>query len=324
MKGKYVSFAVGLVFLLVLRCELSHGLTVDLGASQDNTLYEDPDGLLSNGSGPVLFAGISGLELIQRGLLQFDVASEIPAGATITSANLTLYLSKTLDEQSGDIIQLHRVEAAWGEGASMAGGGGPGSGGGMGAPAEPGDATWTHRINPTDTWTTPGGDFSATPSSSQSVFGLGFYSWGSTPQLVSDVQGWLNDPNSNFGWLLQGNEAENDTAKRFDSREYPDPSRRPVLTIEYETAGGLSADFNNDTYVDGADLSIWEAAYNLNNNGDTDDDGDSDGVDFLNWQQQFTGPPGALQAVPEPSGVALLYLAAVSVLGTRCRLLIGT
>jgi hypothetical protein len=49
------------------------------------------------------------------------------------------------------------------------------------------------------------------------------YSWGSTPELVSDVQAWRLDSASNFGWLLTTDVV--DSGRRFYSRE----SRRPAL-----------------------------------------------------------------------------------------------
>jgi len=122
-----------------------------LTPSQDNTLYQDPSGLLSNGSGVSFFAGTtSSRQAVRRGLVQFDTSS-IPAGATITSATLTLFMSQTI---SGPVnVSLHTVLASWGEGASNAVSGG----GGSGAPSAPGDATWIHRHFSTDTWTNPGG-----------------------------------------------------------------------------------------------------------------------------------------------------------------------
>jgi len=32
----------------------------------------------------------------------------------------------------------------------------------------------------------------------------GLYTWGSTPQMVADIQLWLDDPASNLGWILTG------------------------------------------------------------------------------------------------------------------------
>ncbi|MGH7613747.1 MAG: hypothetical protein ACREMW_06870 [Gemmatimonadales bacterium] len=54
--------------------------------------------------------------------------------------------------------------------------------------------------------------------------------WGSTAQLVADVQGWLADPASNFGWILIGDESATATAKQFDSRESA-ASIRPELRV---------------------------------------------------------------------------------------------
>jgi len=77
------------------------------------------------------------------------------------------------------------------------------------------------------------------------------------------------------------------------------------------------ADFNLDGFVDGDDLAVWQT--NLGKVGDAGlADGDAngdlnvDGGDFLVWQQQFTGPPSATAAIPEPAGLALLLCAAAA------------
>jgi hypothetical protein len=121
-------------------------------------------------------------------------------------------------------VELHKLLADWGEGTSHA----P-MGEGDGAPATPNDATWRHRFFDTIFWTTQGGDFSATVSASQSVGGIGQYTW-SSAQMIADVQSWVNNPASNFGWLVLGDESTAATAKRFDTRESASP---PVLTIQY-------------------------------------------------------------------------------------------
>jgi hypothetical protein len=77
----------------------------------------------------------------------------------------------------------------------------------------------------------------AIASASTQVAGVASYTWGSTPEMVTDVQGWLDEPSSNFGWLLVGNEGENGTAKRFDSKENPRDERSPSLTIEFTLPG---------------------------------------------------------------------------------------
>jgi spore coat protein A len=59
-------------------------------------------------------------------------------------------------------------------------------------------------------------------------------SW-SSPTLAADVQSWLSNPSTNFGWVVVGQEGSNNTAKRFDTREIADPTFRPVLQVTYST-----------------------------------------------------------------------------------------
>jgi hypothetical protein len=191
--------------------------------SKDNTLYEyDPaEGDHSNGAGLHFFAGENAMGELRRGVLAFDVAG-IPAGSTITAVTLTVNMSMT--PAGLRTVELHKLLADWGEGTSHA----P-MGEGNGAPATPNDATWRHRFFDTVFWTIEGGDFAAIVSATQSVGGIGQYTWSST-QMVADVQSWLDDPVSNFGWLVLGDETAIATAKRFDTRESASP---PMLTIQY-------------------------------------------------------------------------------------------
>jgi hypothetical protein len=201
---------------------------VTIGAMKDNTLYESTTGALSNGAGQHFFAGKTNRNEIRRGLIAFDIASNVPANSIITNVTLALSMSQTA---SGvQTISLHRATADWGEGVSIAGGNQGG-----GAPATMGDATWLHRFFNTTFWTAQGGDFVATLSASQSVSVIGSYSWGSTAGMVSDVQEWLSNPASNFGWVVLGNEGATLTAKRFDSRENENPNFRPRLLVTYQT-----------------------------------------------------------------------------------------
>jgi hypothetical protein len=195
-----------------------------INPSKDNTLYEyDPaEGDHSNGAGFHFFAGENGMGELRRGVLAFDIAATIPAGSTITAVSLTMNMSMT--PAGALIVELHKVLADWGEGTSHA----P-MGEGDGASATPNDATWRHRFFDSVFWTTQGGDFSATVSASQSVGGVGQYTW-SSAQMVADAQSWLDNPASNFGWLVLGDETAIATAKRFDTRESASP---PMLTIQF-------------------------------------------------------------------------------------------
>src|SRR5947207_778513 len=201
---------------------------ISITPSKDNTLYEfdAAEGDHSNGAGFHFFAGENGMGELRRGVLAFDIAGTIPAGSTITAVSLTMNMSMT---PAGALtVELHKLLADWGEGTSHA----P-MGEGDGAPATPNDATWRHRFFDTIFWTMQGGDFSATVTANQSVGGVGQYTW-SSAQMIADVQSWLDNPASNFGWLVLGDETAIATAKRFDTRESASP---PVLAITYVPSG---------------------------------------------------------------------------------------
>jgi hypothetical protein len=203
---------------------------VAIAPSRDNTLYEvdEDDDEVSNGAGDFFFAGLTDGNQSRRGLMAFDVAGAIPTGATITSVVLELTMSKTI---TGDKeIRLHRVLADWGEGASDA----PGEEGG-GIEAQPGDATWVHTFFDVSLWAAEGGDFDAAPSASATVGDTGEYAWGSTDGMVADVQGWLDQPATNFGWMVLGPE-DGTSAKRFNTRENADPQTRPMLRVQFDPA----------------------------------------------------------------------------------------
>lgn len=70
---------------------------------------------------------------------------------------------------------------------------------------------------------------------------------------------------------------------------------------------GPPGDFDGDLDVDGDDLDQWEADYLVNGDSDANEDGRSDGLDFLIWQQNYTGPLplAGIAAVPEPTSIGL-------------------
>jgi len=72
-----------------------------------------------------------------------------------------------------------------------------------------------------------------------------------------------------------------------------------------------AADFDMDGDVDADDLAQWEGDYAMNGLSDANGDGDSDGADFIVWQQQFGSsfslPSAHLAAtVPEPTSMVIL------------------
>jgi hypothetical protein len=200
-------------------------VTVSLAPSKDNTLYEDSTGQLSNGQGIYLYAGKIGNDPLRRGLIAFDLTS-IPANATVTMANVSMFLSRNGPAGPGS-VSLSKMSRDWGEGASNAG-----TPGGTGTQAETGDATWLHNFYATSFWVTPGGDFSPTLSATTPI-GVpnATYMW-SGSGLIADVQSWISNPANNFGWVILGDEINSGSAVRFSTRE--NSSNRPQLTVTYQ------------------------------------------------------------------------------------------
>ena len=213
---------------------------VTIGAGRDATLYQgQPNN--SDGGGPVMFVGTDGQSASMRGLLQFNIAANIPAGSTITDAQITLFLGDvggsdgTGLDQTARTVSLYELSGEWGQGS--AGSGSTIVGSIRGFPAVPGNVTWNDRhFQLSQPWIKPGGDFSMTVSASAVVGHTvdSAYTWLSTPRLVADVQSMLDAPSSNEGWaLLNSNETDAHTYLAFYTRDWSDPTMRPSLQVTY-------------------------------------------------------------------------------------------
>ncbi|HET9299167.1 MAG TPA: DNRLRE domain-containing protein [Candidatus Polarisedimenticolaceae bacterium] len=199
---------------------------VTIAPSRDTSLFQY-DGTYGCGDGP-LFAGQTGAFGIRRALVRFDVAAAVPAGSTIQSVSLEFYVA-----QSGplatitDLGTLHRILSNWGEGASVCFLG-------DGVPAETGDATWTYSFYNSSFWATAGGDFAALASASTAMPVDGSGKFDSTAAMVADVQGWLDTPATNDGWILRVNEVPARSARKILSREEQDEvNSGPMLNIVF-------------------------------------------------------------------------------------------
>jgi hypothetical protein len=224
-----------------------------LSSSKDTTIFQNNVNNSSGGS-PGLFAGTNGTGSPRRAPIEFDIASNVPAGATITAVQLTLTLGQVAGGGGGggggvanSTIELHKLLADWGEGTVQTVSPPTDSLGGLGqgAAAGAGDATWNARMFSSALWSTPGGDFTALVSGSTVVgttLNVG-YTWTSTPAMVSDVQGWLNSPSTNFGWMLKNADEVTPTDFRtFYSREAATAAFHPQLQITFTPVpepGGL-------------------------------------------------------------------------------------
>ena len=232
MQGRGITSAMVAIILFSFSHQNLRADIVELSALQDTTLYEDAAGRLGNGSGQYLFVGRTwdenGIDkLLRRALIKFDLGS-VPPGSTINSANFGFTIDRVPLASTSATISLHTMTEDWGEGASNA----PGPEG-RGTIAQINDATWLHRFFDSELWNTAGGDFAAVAvtsepisSSPQSV------TFATNPQLVAAVQAWVDNPASNHGWVLLGDEVFPQNARRILSREHAGPGN-PLLTLDF-------------------------------------------------------------------------------------------
>lgn len=222
---------------------LAADTTVVLQPSQDTSIFFGTPGSenLADGSGDFLWTSVTAEGLVRRALVKFTLET-IPPGSQIKQVTLSLYESRSRDTH---VVAVHRLLATWGEGASNAGGAG------TGAAAAPGDATWVNRFHPGSPWARSGGDFDPLPSAQQVVgFPNQAYTWSASlptagapvPRLLQDVQAWVDAPANNHGWMLIGDETNQQNAKRFESRNNAVAVNRPRLTVVYGPPPVASSD----------------------------------------------------------------------------------
>ena len=206
---------------------------VTIGAAADATILSE-DEKKANGAGSHFFTGNTVGGDQRRALIAFDIAASVPAGATINSASLQLYVTRS--QLAGDrTVELRAVTTAWSEGPTD-----PSGQEGGGDSAQLGDVTWLYTdYDPDDEpgspqWTTLGGDFVATPSDQTTVGAADTTPVWSSAQMAADVQGWLDGPATNFGWIVKDvSSGGAQTAKRYGSRENNKAVERPQLTIDF-------------------------------------------------------------------------------------------
>ncbi|TAL02024.1 MAG: DNRLRE domain-containing protein [Verrucomicrobia bacterium] len=229
-------FTPGPVTLFTLFASLANGLALSLTntPSADTSLIEVAPENSNGGQAWVLSARTQNGPRT-RALYRFNLTA-LPTNAIIFSAVLQVDCTRQSSEimcLTDSAFGLHRMFRPWGEGTNAAT-----TQPGQGVPAHPGDATWNHAFYPTNAWSAPGGladvDFASLESSFQFVTtpGASPYRFESTPELVDDVQTWVRQPATNFGWMLISDSEDTIcTARRFNSRE--DPNSQPQLEIQY-------------------------------------------------------------------------------------------
>jgi len=151
--------------------------------------------------------------------LSFSGLSNLPAGLTVSSAAINLYLiaSNTGGDHTSTFNKLLRnwVET---------------------------QATWNN-WKTGSSWTTGGalsnGNDKSATSSSTMVSGVigSYYTSTDTTQLQSDIEDFVNGSLSNYGWHIERTDAVNDGKyKNYSSIDDAD-GQRPYLTVVYTTGG---------------------------------------------------------------------------------------
>jgi len=216
---------------LILCALAAVSTTATVEADRDATLFEESGGGLASGAGTAIFAGrTNSVDPVRRGLIHFTLPSRPPTKRPTPVAidGVAVVLTNTTQSNvSPREYRLHRVLADWGEGTSS-------SSGGSGAASTAGDATWIHAFYPDVYWMHNGAQFEGEPSARLVVEGPGVYRF-EGDGLLLDVKRWAQDPSTNFGWILIGDETQPQTARAFASREHPNATFRPVLEVHYRT-----------------------------------------------------------------------------------------
>lgn len=196
-----------------------------------DTYLGQPNPTFNHGAGVVLAVGFSGAAGTNyKSLIRFDLSS-IPAGATITSAVVSLYC--IAEDATTDLtLDFRRSLVDWFEGVktnSAPDGGQDGS-------------TWNLRnANGSVAWGAAGGlsgtDFVATAIASTVITNPGAsFDW----NVLTDVQDFVNGTATNFGWWVST--ASSTTAlKTFDSSGSTTAAQRPKLVINYTVVAGTVA-----------------------------------------------------------------------------------
>jgi hypothetical protein len=155
-----------------------------------------------------LHVGTSGTGNVRRSLLHFDV-SNIPRNATLTAADINLYLdgSASTSTQSADYV-ARRITQDW-----------------------TGSATWTHRTE-TQPWSSPGGDHivNNNPGTALTGAGTGYRAFDATAM----VDLWIHGEAPNHGSLLKQRVEGTNNILFFYSANSADAAKWPEMTISYE------------------------------------------------------------------------------------------
>jgi hypothetical protein len=190
-------------------------------------------------------------------LLKFDLSS-IPSTATVTSAKLSLYITRTNNASAGDVLVMDKVTSPWTEAQTWQ----------MGEPTGAPSAVTCPDV------TTYGSQTPAPP--------LPYVITGMGPL----VQSWVTSPAGNHGVKFYCNQNIN---FRFLSSESGLSQYYPALEVTYTTGGGGGGDTTPPTVSISSPSSGPAASSPLTVTGTASDTG---GVSQVTWSNALTGQNG--------------------------------
>ncbi len=154
----------------------------------------------------------------ERPLLSFDLR-DVPAGASITGATLSLWMHE--QPTAAMTVGAYRMTSGWTEGSGLGDCTGDG-------------ASWAERTGSVR-WATPGGDHVATPTATKAHTASDARGWDAF-DITSMVQSWVSGGAPNHGVMLRATDETDDLGKylAYWSDDFgANPARRPKLAVTY-------------------------------------------------------------------------------------------
>ena len=193
------------IFVSTAAVPSARALTANLFPVADATLRNnDPDSPVGDANPLLVGVSKSPFTVTNRMLLKFDF-SGIPTNATVTGVTLTLTIFRSnTGPANGD---LNRLLVDWNEY----------------------EVTWNDRKASTP-WHAGGAESgtefvpaaSVTTQIDETIF--------SSPGMVADVQLWVDNPGTNYGWIMMATGEPEGTGKQIGSRE---SDYSPILVVDY-------------------------------------------------------------------------------------------
>ena len=214
---------------LTLFCGTLGAQTFDFDAVADATIYSNVADNNGGGHG-FSIAGRANNGNERRTLLLFDLSSIAP-GTSVQSASLDLAVNR-IGSVGGGTFELFELDTRWNEGVGT---------GNQGAAALAGEVTWNEAQSGVVDWT-DGGSFSPTLLSQNTISSVGTTSFESTLDFTSAVQRMIDNPATNFGFILRSTDPS--SAVRLDTRDSGTPARLSVnVSVVPEPMAGVLIGF---------------------------------------------------------------------------------